>query len=375
MERTNVRTLTPDAARRSGRADRRRPFFHLAAAGAARAGRLHRGRRRPRADGQAAVRGRQGAGRLRRGRPGSRCCAPRRCSTSPPPGWSWGSASPGVAASPLPGPSGNVEFFVWFRRDAPPADAERVHAVVAAGPSGAVASAGPAPMPVSPPAGGFVSRPRLLVTHTGRRQSTQHAQTVARDLVAAGFEVRVIAEEVDDLELPPGVTPVDDPTAAEGVEIVFALGGDGTFLRAAELARPAKAPLLGINLGKVGFLAEAELNNIDQTVRRHRRRQLHGGRAAHPGRAGRVRRPADRRLVGAQRGQRREGAAGPDARTARRRGRPAAVAVRLRRCRVRHPDRVDGVRVLGGRAGGVARGRGAAAGADQRPRAVQPAAS
>jgi 23S rRNA (cytidine1920-2'-O)/16S rRNA (cytidine1409-2'-O)-methyltransferase len=40
----------------------------------------------------------------------------------------------GVAASPLPGPSGNVEFFVWFRRDAPPADPERVRAVVAAGP-------------------------------------------------------------------------------------------------------------------------------------------------------------------------------------------------------------------------------------------------
>ncbi|WP_232344282.1 TlyA family RNA methyltransferase [Actinoplanes awajinensis] len=41
-----------------------------------------------------------------------------------------------VTASPLPGPSGNVEFFVWFRRDAPPADRERVEAVVAAGPSG-----------------------------------------------------------------------------------------------------------------------------------------------------------------------------------------------------------------------------------------------
>ncbi len=49
----------------------------------------------------------------------------------------------GVTASPLPGPSGNVEFFVWFRRDASPADPERVRTVVAAGPSGAVASAGP----------------------------------------------------------------------------------------------------------------------------------------------------------------------------------------------------------------------------------------
>ena len=55
----------------------------------------------------------------------------------------------GAAASPLPGPSGNVEFFLWFRRGAPPADPARVHAVVAAGPSGEVASAGPASTPVS----------------------------------------------------------------------------------------------------------------------------------------------------------------------------------------------------------------------------------
>ncbi|WP_422752240.1 TlyA family RNA methyltransferase [Micromonospora sp. WMMD708] len=49
----------------------------------------------------------------------------------------------GVAASPLPGPSGNVEFFVWLRRDAPPADPGRVRAVVDAGPNG------PGPDPVS----------------------------------------------------------------------------------------------------------------------------------------------------------------------------------------------------------------------------------
>ncbi|MGC4766018.1 TlyA family RNA methyltransferase [Micromonospora sp. DT46] len=45
-----------------------------------------------------------------------------------------------VAASPLPGPSGNVEFFVWLRRDAPPVDPERVRAVVTAGPGGPVPS-------------------------------------------------------------------------------------------------------------------------------------------------------------------------------------------------------------------------------------------
>ncbi|SDZ43945.1 23S rRNA (cytidine1920-2'-O)/16S rRNA (cytidine1409-2'-O)-methyltransferase [Micromonospora pattaloongensis] len=48
----------------------------------------------------------------------------------------------GVAASPLPGPSGNVEFFVWLRRGAPRADEDRVREVVAAGPAGAAATSG-----------------------------------------------------------------------------------------------------------------------------------------------------------------------------------------------------------------------------------------
>jgi NAD+ kinase len=112
-----------------------------------------------------------------------------------------------------------------------------------------------------------VTRSALLVTHTRRQHSAQHARSVALDLLEAGFEVRVPAEDLANLDLPDGVVSVDDPAAAEGVDIVFALGGDGTFLRAAELARPAKAPMLGINLGKVGFLAVAETGDIDTAVR------------------------------------------------------------------------------------------------------------
>ncbi|HEU4424922.1 MAG TPA: NAD kinase [Pilimelia sp.] len=111
-----------------------------------------------------------------------------------------------------------------------------------------------------------MTRVALLVTHLGRPHSTEHARTVARDLIDAGFEVRVVATEADVLHLP-GVVPVDDPAAAEDAEILIALGGDGTLLRAAELARPAKVPLLGINLGKVGFLAEAEIDDLDDAVR------------------------------------------------------------------------------------------------------------
>ncbi|HKD97830.1 MAG TPA: NAD kinase [Micromonosporaceae bacterium] len=111
-----------------------------------------------------------------------------------------------------------------------------------------------------------MTREALLVTHTGRTDSTAHARAVAADLMEAGFVVRVNAGEAAELAIPDAV-PVRGPDAAEGVEIVCALGGDGTLLRAAELARPAKAPLFGINLGRVGFLAEAEIADLDRAVR------------------------------------------------------------------------------------------------------------
>jgi len=119
-----------------------------------------------------------------------------------------------------------------------------------------------------------VNRTALLVTHTGRKDSTEHARAVAADLIDAGFTVRVIADEAGDLGLP-GVDPVQGPAAADGAELVFALGGDGTLLRAAELARPAKVPLLGINLGRVGFLAEAEIQDLDLAVRRAVAKEYH----------------------------------------------------------------------------------------------------
>ncbi len=112
-----------------------------------------------------------------------------------------------------------------------------------------------------------MTRSALLVTHTGRKDSTEHARAVAAQLIDAGFTVRVMAGEASDVDIV-GAVPVTEPTAAEGVEIVFALGGDGTLLRAAEVARPAGAPLLGVNLGRVGFLAEAEVDDLDTVVRR-----------------------------------------------------------------------------------------------------------
>jgi NAD+ kinase len=111
-----------------------------------------------------------------------------------------------------------------------------------------------------------MSREVLLVTHTGRASATGHARRVADQLIAAGFGVRVLAEEAADLGVADATKVAGGPEAAAGAEIVIALGGDGTLLRAAELARPAGAALLGVNLGRVGFLAEVEAEDLDDTV-------------------------------------------------------------------------------------------------------------
>lgn len=108
----------------------------------------------------------------------------------------------------------------------------------------------------------------LLVAHTGRAAALRSTQLVADRLLAAGMTVRVLEAEAEELGCE-GVDRVPSlPEAAEGVEMVIVLGGDGTLLRAAELARPAGAPLLGVNLGRIGFLAEAEREDLTETVDR-----------------------------------------------------------------------------------------------------------
>ena len=62
-----------------------------------------------------------------------------------------------------------------------------------------------------------------------------------------------------------GVEPVG-PEGTDHVDLVLVLGGDGTILRAFEIARERDIPLVGINTGHVGFLAEADPDGIEQVV-------------------------------------------------------------------------------------------------------------
>jgi NAD+ kinase len=105
----------------------------------------------------------------------------------------------------------------------------------------------------------------LLVAHTARPNICDQAHHTAVTLMAAGIEVRMLASEAQSVPAE-GLHLVELDGAAIGAEIVMVLGGDGTFLRAAELARPAGVPMIGVNLGHVGFLAEAEPNALDSTI-------------------------------------------------------------------------------------------------------------
>ncbi|TFC47494.1 NAD kinase [Cryobacterium sp. TMT1-21] len=113
----------------------------------------------------------------------------------------------------------------------------------------------------------------LVVAHTGRRDSLEAAVTVCEQLLAAGAAPVMAREERADLlascpELTDRLAILHESVETTELELAIVLGGDGTILRAAELVRGCSAPLLGINLGHVGFLAESERDDLGEAVRR-----------------------------------------------------------------------------------------------------------
>lgn len=112
----------------------------------------------------------------------------------------------------------------------------------------------------------------LVVLHVGREDSIQAGAQVCRQLLQAGATPVLTADgrlalEKDNPDLG-GLPVLGDHITPERLELVIVLGGDGTILRAAEVVRGYRAPLLGVNLGHVGFLAESERDDLDAAVRR-----------------------------------------------------------------------------------------------------------
>ncbi|MBP1325940.1 NAD+ kinase [Leucobacter exalbidus] len=115
----------------------------------------------------------------------------------------------------------------------------------------------------------------LIVSHTHRDEAIAATVQAVSALTAAGvtpvmdphdrdeFSPHIDVEQIEGLGL-------DAPI--EQIEVTIVLGGDGTILRAAELLRGSECPIVGVNLGHVGFLAEMESYDLATTIDRVLRR-------------------------------------------------------------------------------------------------------
>ncbi len=108
----------------------------------------------------------------------------------------------------------------------------------------------------------------FVIAHTGREDARDVARQFCKALHHHGLVVRLLRQEAEELQLDlADVETVEcGPAATAGCELAVVIGGDGTILRAAELTRDADTPLLGVNLGHIGFLAEAEHDDVDFTI-------------------------------------------------------------------------------------------------------------
>lgn len=112
----------------------------------------------------------------------------------------------------------------------------------------------------------------LVFAHTGRLEARDAARATCAQLYQAGLvpvmnriDLEAVTEKWED---PIPVAVVHESVALKDIELGIVLGGDGSILRAAEMIRHTQIPLIGVNLGHIGFLAEAEEVDLTETVER-----------------------------------------------------------------------------------------------------------
>ena len=118
----------------------------------------------------------------------------------------------------------------------------------------------------------------LVVAHTGRQDAVAAALETCEQLLAFDIVPVMTADELVDCRAHAksdshkaaisAVRELASECPLADVELAMVLGGDGTILKAAEIVREAQTPLMGINLGHVGFLAESERDGLRDAVSR-----------------------------------------------------------------------------------------------------------
>lgn len=104
----------------------------------------------------------------------------------------------------------------------------------------------------------------VIVAHHGRDDAWQLADTTAGWLRRRGHTVWLPTEDATQF----GLDHLGADTPVGESELVLCLGGDGTMLRAVNLLDGAPVPLLGVNLGRLGYLTEVEVDHMADALER-----------------------------------------------------------------------------------------------------------
>ena len=106
----------------------------------------------------------------------------------------------------------------------------------------------------------------VFVVHTRRPRAMEMAAEAVTWLAERDHAVVLPKEDAEAVGLPDhGRDPQD---LAEGAAVAVALGGDGTILRAVRLVSPGGVPVLGVNLGRLGYLTEVEAGRLTWALER-----------------------------------------------------------------------------------------------------------
>jgi NAD+ kinase len=109
---------------------------------------------------------------------------------------------------------------------------------------------------------------RTCVALAGRAADARVGEamrSLAAHLVGKGYQVKLATDEARLLD-PTGVDTVRESELAVGSNLVVAVGGDGTMLHAARMAAVADVPVLGVNRGRLGFLADVAPEQMIESV-------------------------------------------------------------------------------------------------------------
>jgi NAD+ kinase len=105
-----------------------------------------------------------------------------------------------------------------------------------------------------------------VIVHPERAQASELAQDAAAWLAERGHEVRMPLRDAGVAGLPE--LGVAEETFARGLDLAASLGGDGTMLRTVDLVAGEGVPVVGVNVGQLGYLSEVEPPGLRMALKR-----------------------------------------------------------------------------------------------------------